>query len=298
MPPGSLSRRSATVLATALVVLGAGASAAHANDATYYNQSPGPFCGDPQGGQAPLRLIGDRAIKYKGKKIATIRLVYSPACGTAWVKVVATGSGYFFEPSVWRQNSTGTTLHDPLINDAPPGVEWTAMIPARDQVVCGGVQAYQNYNQFVPARGKHLSWNYLGCAKPNSAQRGHPLEESAPAGAPGPSADPDVAADAGGSPPPPAPTVSETTGGVAHTWTDFASAGGSEGPTIGARQTVQIACKVSGFRVADGNTWWYRIAQAPWNNQFFVSADAFYNNGQSSGSLRGTPFVDGAVPNC
>src|SRR3954453_5221927 len=145
MPPGSNSRRSATVLATALVVLGAGASAAHANDATYYNQSPGPFCGNTQGGQAPLRLIGDRAIKYKGKKIATIRLVYAPACGTAWVKVVAEGSGYFFEPSVWRQNSTGTTLHDPLINDAPPGVEWTAMIPARDQVVCGGVQAYQNY---------------------------------------------------------------------------------------------------------------------------------------------------------
>jgi hypothetical protein len=67
---------------------------------------------------------------------------------------------------------------------------------------------------------------------------------------------------------------------------------------IGANQTVQIACKLPGFRVADGNTWWYRIASSPWNGQFYVSADAFYNNGQTSGSLHGTPFVDNAVASC
>ena len=61
---------------------------------------------------------------------------------------------------------------------------------------------------------------------------------------------------------------------------------------------MQIACKLQGFRVADGNTWWYRIASAPWNNAYYVSADAFYNNGQTSGSLHGTPFVDPAVANC
>ena len=65
-----------------------------------------------------------------------------------------------------------------------------------------------------------------------------------------------------------------------------------------AYTTVQVACKVSGFRVADGNTWWYRIASAPWSNNYYVSADAFYNNGQTSGSLVGTPFVDSNVPNC
>ncbi len=64
------------------------------------------------------------------------------------------------------------------------------------------------------------------------------------------------------------------------------------------RQTVQIACKLTGFRVADGNTWWYRIASSPWNSAYYVSADAFYNNGQTSGSLIGTPFVDNNVPNC
>jgi hypothetical protein len=98
--------------------------------------------------------------------------------------------------------------------------------------------------------------------------------------------------------PAPARTWSETTGGVAHTWTNHTNAGGTQGPSIGSNQTVQIACKLQGFRVADGNTWWYRIAQAPWNNQFYVSADAFYNNGATSGSLRGTPFVDPAVGDC
>jgi hypothetical protein len=98
-------------------------------------------------------------------------------------------------------------------------------------------------------------------------------------------------------PPPPA-TYSETTGSVAHPWTNYTNAGGTEGPTIASNQTVQIACKLTGFRVADGNTWWYRIAQAPWNNAYYVSADAFYNNGATSGSLLGTPFVDPAVRDC
>jgi hypothetical protein len=98
-------------------------------------------------------------------------------------------------------------------------------------------------------------------------------------------------------PPPPAP-VPETTGGVAHTWTNYTNAGGTEGPSIPANATVQIACKLTGFTVADGNTWWYRLAQSPWNNAYYVSADAFYNNGATSGSLHGTPFVDQAVPNC
>lgn len=99
-------------------------------------------------------------------------------------------------------------------------------------------------------------------------------------------------------PPPPPATYSETAGSVAHTWTNHTNAGGTEGPTIAKYQTVQIACKLPGFRVADGNTWWYRIAQSPWNNAYYVSADAFYNNGATSGSLSGTPFVDPQVRDC
>lgn len=99
--------------------------------------------------------------------------------------------------------------------------------------------------------------------------------------------------------PTPAPTTyAETAGGVAHTWTNYTNAGGIQGPSIGSNATVQIACTIAGFAVADGNTWWYRIASAPWSSSYYVSADAFYNNGQTSGSLHGTPFVDPAVPGC
>jgi surface antigen len=100
-------------------------------------------------------------------------------------------------------------------------------------------------------------------------------------------------------PPPAAPqTFSETPGGVTHTWTDYSNAGGNQGPSISTSQTVQIACKVSGFRVADGDTWWYRIASSPWNGSYYASADAFYNDGSTSGSLIGTPYIDPSVSNC
>lgn len=97
---------------------------------------------------------------------------------------------------------------------------------------------------------------------------------------------------------PPEATYAETTGSVVHTWTNYEDAGGTEGPEIPSNDTVQISCKISGFAVEDGNTWWYRIASSPWDNAYYGSADAFYNNGQTSGSLIGTPFVDSNVPSC
>lgn len=93
-------------------------------------------------------------------------------------------------------------------------------------------------------------------------------------------------------------TYAETTGGVANTWTNYTNAGGQAGPQIPRYATVQIACKIRGFAVANGNTWWYRIASPPWNGVYYVSADVFYNNGQTSGSLAGTPYVDPVVPDC
>jgi len=98
--------------------------------------------------------------------------------------------------------------------------------------------------------------------------------------------------------PPPSNTYSETVGGPTNTWTNYSDAGGTQGPSISTGQTVQITCKVTGFKVADGNSWWYRIASSPWSNSYYASADAFYNDGATSGSLSGTPFDDPAVPNC
>lgn len=115
---------------------------------------------------------------------------------------------------------------------------------------------------------------------------------------------PGVTPGAGGTPPaptpqsPPPPTYAQTTGGVTNTWTNYTNAGGTQGPTIPKNATVAVSCKLTGFRVADGNTWWYRIASSPWNDAFYASADAFYNNGQTSGTLAGTPFVDPNVRDC
>lgn len=126
-----------------------------------------------------------------------------------------------------------------------------------------------------------------------------PSPAPAPAPSPTPSPSPSPPASSPEVPSPPAPsTRAETTGGVTHTWTNYTNAGGTEGPSIPSNATVQIACALTGFRVADGNTWWYRIASSPWSGAYYASADAFYNDGRTSGSLIGTPFVDPAVPHC
>jgi hypothetical protein len=133
-----------------------------------------------------------------------------------------------------------------------------------------------------------------------------PKSEPGEAPAPAPGSDPSTPGPGGGPPqggggappPSPPPTWSETTGGETHTWTNYTNAGGYEGQTIPSNTTVQIACKLQGFRVEDGNTWWYRIASDPWNGNYYASADAFYNNGQTSGSLHGTPYVDTNVRDC
>lgn len=107
---------------------------------------------------------------------------------------------------------------------------------------------------------------------------------------------------ASSSPPPDSPgpgqTFPETTGGETNTWTDYSNAGGERGEVIASQTTVAVRCRVDGFAVEDGNTWWYRIASEPWNDEFYASADAFYNNGERSGGLDGTPFVDEDVPLC
>lgn len=102
----------------------------------------------------------------------------------------------------------------------------------------------------------------------------------------------------GPTPPPPTTTQAETVGGSTNTWTNYTNAGGVQGPTITSGRTVQISCKIQGFQVSDGDTWWYRIASDPWNDAYYASADAFYNNGQTTGSLHGTPLVDPSVPTC
>lgn len=91
----------------------------------------------------------------------------------------------------------------------------------------------------------------------------------------------------------------ETTGSLTHTWSVYRTGGGEPGESIPTRTTVQVECKVRGLTLSsDGNPWWYRISEPPWNGRFYASADAFYNNGQTTGRLNNGVLVDGDVPNC
>jgi hypothetical protein len=102
-----------------------------------------------------------------------------------------------------------------------------------------------------------------------------------------------------GSPTSQSVTHAETTGGVATTWSDASDAGGCQGPTIPAGASVRVTCKVSGLSMVDGNQTWYRVASSPWNSNYYASADAFYNNGQTAGTLSSAlPLEDGQVPSC
>jgi len=92
--------------------------------------------------------------------------------------------------------------------------------------------------------------------------------------------------------------VAEIVGGPSHTWSDYRSAGGVAGPVIPAYHAVRIGCRVRGFKVSDGDPWWYRVTSAPWNGRYYVSADAFYNNGAKHGTLLHTPLLDPKVPVC
>jgi serine/threonine-protein kinase len=96
----------------------------------------------------------------------------------------------------------------------------------------------------------------------------------------------------------PPPTFYETTSGAGSgTFTDYTNAGGTVGQRVNPYTTIQITCRLTGFVVADGDSWWYRITQSPWNNQYYASADNFYNNGQTSGPPNSV-FVDTNVPLC
>ncbi|MGO9750108.1 MAG: serine/threonine-protein kinase [Solirubrobacteraceae bacterium] len=90
----------------------------------------------------------------------------------------------------------------------------------------------------------------------------------------------------------------ETVGGLTHTWSDYADAGGAAGASIPTGTTVHVSCWIEGFKVDDGNKYWYRVASRPWSERYYASADAFYNDGATSGSLRGTPFLDPEVQQC
>lgn len=94
------------------------------------------------------------------------------------------------------------------------------------------------------------------------------------------------------------PHYESTSSGGSPTFTNYSNAGGTSGQRVGAYWTIEVSCRLTGWTAPDGNNWWYRLPASPWNGAFYAPADDFYNNGQTSGSLSGTPFVDTNVPYC
>jgi hypothetical protein len=103
----------------------------------------------------------------------------------------------------------------------------------------------------------------------------------------------------GGTPPPPAPrTYPEKQGryGV-DTFLNYNNASG-KGPRIAPKQVVEVSCKVysPSIQSVQPDGYWYRIASAPWNNQYYAPANTFYNGDPEEGPY--THNTDFAVPDC
>jgi hypothetical protein len=147
------------------------------------------------------------------------------------------------------------------------------------------------------ANAAYLVQRYLSHQPPASLAAGR-SRSTPPSGRSGSSLSPTPSATRTVSSSPGPNSYAEFAGADIHTWTDYSDAGGKPGPDVAPRTRVEVSCRIPGLRVSDGDTWWYRIASPPWDNRFYASADPFYNNGKTSGSLIDTPRVDGMVPLC
>ena len=198
------------------------------------------------------------------------------------------------------------SLAPPAWGTPPPSNKWFYVVVDGSQDDLGFMNAgYVSHQITTPPCIGQLKPGQTAPPVPvapaTTAPASQPVPSQTPTGS-GPGPQPTAPATTPSTSTPSAPaapsTFTETVGGPTHTWTNYSNAGGYEGPTIPTGESVQVACVVQGFKVADGNTNWYKIASSPWNGTYYASADAFYNNGSTSGSLIGTPFVDPRVPAC
>jgi hypothetical protein len=83
----------------------------------------------------------------------------------------------------------------------------------------------------------------------------------------------------------------------ANTFTDYHNASGM-GPRVDAAQWVDVSCKVHDPYIQSVNPdgYWYRIASAPWSNQYYAAANTFMNGDPWNGPY--THNTDWNVPDC
>lgn len=95
-------------------------------------------------------------------------------------------------------------------------------------------------------------------------------------------------------------TFSEQSG--SHGSPTFRNPANASGPgeRIPAMSWVEVSCKVlpsPNIPSAYPDGWWYRIASAPWNNEYYAVANTFWND-DVPGQTPYTSNVDPDVPNC
>lgn len=93
-------------------------------------------------------------------------------------------------------------------------------------------------------------------------------------------------------------TWKETTFSQSDTFADFMNAGDPLGASLKPKQAVWVSCRVKGFAVTDGDRWWYRLAQSPWNDRYYASTDNFYNTPTPTGNPINGVVFDKRVPVC
>jgi hypothetical protein len=81
------------------------------------------------------------------------------------------------------------------------------------------------------------------------------------------------------------------------TFEDYSNASG-QGPDIAFTQIVQITCKIYDPSIPSVTPagYWYLIASAPWDNNYYAAANTFLNG--LSPSDPNTNYYDPRVPNC
>ena len=81
------------------------------------------------------------------------------------------------------------------------------------------------------------------------------------------------------------------------TFTNYHNASGV-GPRIAPYATVEVSCKVLDGTIVSANPdgYWYRIATAPWSDQYYSPANTFYNGDPVNGPY--THNTDFSVPDC
>jgi hypothetical protein len=68
-----------------------------------------------------------------------------------------------------------------------------------------------------------------------------------------------------------------------------------EGVRVDNETTVQVSCKITSNILPSGR-YWYRIASAPWNNQYYSPAISYLNGDPPGGPY--SRVLDPAVPDC